>query len=110
MAGGVLFGGAGEMLESAHTSFCFEDQQVYHAIMPAVKKASDKSPIDGRVEQDGVREVSLARETAPWQMSLPAGGPSDGYLWAMRVCACRRRRHGRVVFSTIACRLPGQSN
>lgn len=37
------------------------------------EKARDKSPIDGRVEQDGVRRVRLARETAT---SLPGRGVS----------------------------------
>jgi len=52
------------MLGLAHASFCFESdyQQVYDAIMPAVKKVREEP--DLRVEQDGVRRVSLATETA----------------------------------------------
>ena len=72
-----------------------------------MEKAKDKSPIDGRVEQDGVRRVSLARETAT---SLPGRGVSLLLLAGAATdmndtgCTCRRRRHGRVVSMAIACR------
>ena len=65
--------------------------------MPAVKKARDKSPIDGRwVEQDGVRRVSLVRGTATSSQADVSPSPTDMYGRYVCVSAAAARARGVV--------------